>query len=129
MCFFLQARVDAGLPTAMVRISLAWSIVWYVQIPCSSLKLAILVVTCRKMYTLMISCENKLANERLTFKQKLTNSTNNTGNTISILKRSSNVLVSELQIGAFTVNFKGQLIHFYRLCPLLFALEHLMELY
>lgn len=81
------------------------------------------------MYTLVISCENKLANERLIFKQKLTNSTNNTGNTISTLKRSSNVLVPELQIGAFTVNFKGQLIHLYRLCPLLFALEHLMELY
>ena len=115
MCFFPQARVDAGLPTAMVRISLVWNSVWYVQIPCSSWKLAILVVTRRKMHTLVVFGENKLANKRVTFKQKLTNSTNNTVNTvntISSLKRSSNVLVPEVWIGAFTVNFEGQFMYF-----------------
>ena len=99
MCFFPQARVDAGLPTAMVRISLVEDSVWYVQIPCSSWKLAILVVTRRTMHTLVVFAENKLANKRVTFKQKLTNSANNTVNTvntISSLKRSSNVLVPEV---------------------------------
>ena len=69
------------------------------QIPCSSWKLTILVVTRRKMHTLVVFGENKLANNRVTFKQKLTNSTNNTVNTvntISSLKRSSNVLVPEV---------------------------------
>ena len=69
------------------------------QIPCSSWKLAILVVTCGKMNALVVFGENKLAIERVTFKQKLTNSTDNTVNTvntISSLKRSSNVLVPEM---------------------------------
>ena len=64
------------------------------------------------MHTLVVFGENKLANNRVTFKQKLTNSTNNTVNTISSLKRSSNVLVPEVWIGAFTVNFEGQFMYF-----------------
>ena len=63
------------------------------------LEASILVVTRRKMHTLVVFGENKLANNRVTFKQKLTNSTNNTVNTvntISSLKRSSNVLVPEV---------------------------------
>lgn len=99
MCFFLQARVDAGLPTAMVRISLVSNIVCYVQISCSSWKLAIFVVTCRKMNTLVVFGENKLANKRVTFKQKLTNSSNNTVNMVNAIstpKRSSNLLVPKV---------------------------------
>ena len=64
------------------------------------------------MHTLVVFGENKLANNRVTFKQKLTNSTNNTVNTISSLQRSSNVLVPEVWIGAFTVNFEGQFMYF-----------------
>ena len=69
------------------------------QIPRSSFKLAILVVTSRKMNTLVVFGENKLANKRVTFKRKLINSTKNTVNavnTISSLKRSSDVLVPEM---------------------------------
>ena len=67
------------------------------------------------MNALVVFGENKLAIERVTFKQKLTNSadnTVNTVNTISSLKRSSNVLVPEVWIGAFTINFEGQFMYF-----------------